>query len=181
MYPTPKPCAAGVGHERLLPAGTGAFNGADRRDWCAGLQNANTVIIGHLVVSIFRLHCPPFFLPQSMVDGYVESREFLPQITSRNDHDNTDCLVSRIDDIMSTEFTLQSWAIESSILLPWRQPFLSLYDYEPQRTKKMYQGFGRPVSHPSGLTLRPAGPSRGSLRENQPARGVRPVGNCYFI
>jgi hypothetical protein len=92
-----------------------------------------------------------------MADGYVESREFLPQITSRNDHGKNGCLVSRIDDIMSTESTLQSWANESSILLQWRQPFLSLYDYEPQRTKKMYQGFGRPVSHPSGRRKRPEG------------------------
>jgi hypothetical protein len=36
-------------------------------------------------------------------------------------------------------------------------------------------GGGRPVRHPTGLILRPAGPSRGSLRENQPARGVQPV------
>jgi len=33
----------------------------------------------------------------------------------------------------------------------------------------------RPVRHPTGLILRPAGPSRGSLRENQPAWRVQPV------
>jgi len=45
----------------------------------------------------------------------------------------------------------------------------------------MAAGCGRPVRSPSGPILRPAGPSRGSLRENQPARGSSACGAHFHI